>query len=89
MRTRVIGVAAILVCMALATLAGFALGYREIEPGLDARAVSPDGEPGAMGAFKVLLAITLFTAVAGSLVGTTICLLLLRNQTLPSRMQRL
>lgn len=82
MRTRVIGVAAILLSMALATLTGFAIGYREIEPGLAVSAGNPAEDPSAQGAFKVLLAITLFTAIAGSMFGSTICLLLLRRQTL-------
>jgi hypothetical protein len=80
MRTRVIGVAAILLSMALATLTGFAVGYREIEPGFVASTDNLAEDPSAQGAFKVLLAITLFTAIAGSLVGSTICLLLLRSQ---------
>lgn len=88
MRTRVIGVAAILLCMGLATLTGFVIGYREIEPGLTAPAQHQLENANARGAFKVILAMTLFTAVAGSLVGTTLCLLLFRSQSLTSRLQR-
>ena len=75
MRPQLIGIGVLLLLLALGALAGLVLGYRQVA----AAAVTVDTADAGRAMFTALVALVLFMAVAGSLVGSVLCWPLVRS----------
>jgi hypothetical protein len=80
MRFTMVAATAFLFFLGLATLVGFLIAYNQMEPGVQVGPGDLPDSPTVRAMVKMLVGITLFTAVGGSIVGNALCYLLFRGE---------